>query len=692
MKLLLDSTRPPIIPEEVTVLGTRARLFRFNTVVVGSGAAGLNAADTLFAMGQKDIALVTEGLNMGTSRNTGSDKQTYYKLTMAGGAPDSVEEMARTLFAGGSMHGDTALVEAAFSARCFHKLVNIGVPFPHNRYGEYVGYKTDHDPRQRATSCGPLTSRYMTENLERSARERGVPVIDGCRVVAVLAAPDEGGGRKAVGLLALDADATPENGLPPLVLFNCTNIVYATGGPSGLYRDSVYPESQTCATGAALEAGAPGVNLTESQYGLASLKFRWNLSGSYQQVIPAYISTDPDGGDAREFLDAYFSTPREMLDAIFLKGYQWPFDPRKLGRGGSSLVDIAVFLERRKGRRVFLDFRRNPAALEADGGPAWSRLGDEARDYLEKSSATQDKPIERLKAMNPLACRLYLDNGIDLDREPLEASVCAQHNNGGLAVNIWWESPLRHFFPVGEVSGTFGVYRPGGSALNSTQVGSARAAMFIRHNYGEAPMADQEFLAAAGGKVAEVAARIEKIRRPRPGAESPFALRERYQQAMDGCGAFLRPRDGVRKALSECRADLAEFEDRHFAAGTAELVAAFVNRDILLAQFAYLSAIAEYIEKGGRSRGSSLVCESLADLSLDGGAAGAERFAASGMPAALDDGAFSERVCEVELRLAAGGEPSCLFRWLPVRPIPAERDEWFEQVYNAWVEDRVIRP
>ena len=69
--------------------------------------------------------------------------------------------------------------------------------------------------------------------------------------------------------------------------------------------------------------------------------------------------------------------------------------------------------------------------------------------------------------MNPPAIELYLSNGIDLTREPLEIAVCAQHNNGGLAADIWWESTnIGRLFPVGEVNGTHGVYRPGGSALN----------------------------------------------------------------------------------------------------------------------------------------------------------------------------------------------------------------------------------
>ena len=60
------------------------RIIRRNTLIVGTGAAGLNAADRLWSFGQKDLAVVTEGVHTGTSRNTGSDKQTYYKLSLSG--------------------------------------------------------------------------------------------------------------------------------------------------------------------------------------------------------------------------------------------------------------------------------------------------------------------------------------------------------------------------------------------------------------------------------------------------------------------------------------------------------------------------------------------------------------------------------------------------------------------------------
>ena len=134
---------------------------RADALVVGSGAAGLNAAVSLKKQGLKRVVLISSGLNRGTSRNTGSDKQTYYKLGLSSQA-DSIASMAETLFSGGAMDGPTALAEAALSARGFLHLADIGVPFPQDRYGCFPGYQTDHDPAGRASSCGPYTSRDMT--------------------------------------------------------------------------------------------------------------------------------------------------------------------------------------------------------------------------------------------------------------------------------------------------------------------------------------------------------------------------------------------------------------------------------------------------------------------------------------------------------------------------------------------------
>ena len=49
--------------DTVNIRNKNIPVYSLNTVVVGSGAAGLNAADRLHTFGQKDIAIVTEGMN-----------------------------------------------------------------------------------------------------------------------------------------------------------------------------------------------------------------------------------------------------------------------------------------------------------------------------------------------------------------------------------------------------------------------------------------------------------------------------------------------------------------------------------------------------------------------------------------------------------------------------------------------------
>lgn len=430
----------------------------YNTLIIGSGAAGYNAADRLYELGVEDVAIITEGRFMGTSRNTGSDKQTYYKLSLAGEEGDSVREMAKTLYEGGGVMGEHAMIEAAYSTRCFMRLVELGVRFPTNSYGEFVGYKTDHDPRRRATSVGPLTSKYMTEALEKSVIRKGIEIIDFQRVVKIITKD-----KSVVGVAAVST-VTGET-----LVISCNNVILATGGPASIYENSVYPESQSGATSLAIEAGAELSNMEEWQYGIASIGFRWNLSGTYQQVLPRYISLDDDG-EEKEFLFEEYG--ERSLDLVFKKGYEWPFDTRKLD--GSSLVDLAVKSEINKGRRVFLDYTKNPKGLDG-----FEALGEEAYSYLKNSDALFGTPFERLERMNSEAVKLYLSKGIDLKKDLLPISVSSQHCNGGVKIDENFESDVEGLYAIGECAGTFGVYRPGGSALNSTQVGGLRAAEHI---------------------------------------------------------------------------------------------------------------------------------------------------------------------------------------------------------------------
>ena len=632
-----------------------AKVYRCNTAVVGSGAAGFNAADRLWQLGQHDIVLVTENRAGGTSRNTGSDKQTYYKLTLSGGEPDSVREMADTLFAGRCVDGDLALCEAALSSQCFLKLVELGVPFPRNRYGEYIGYKTDHDPRRRATSVGPYTSKQMTECLEAAVQAKGVPMLDKTQVIKILT-----NGGTVCGLLCLNV--TAQNDADRFVLIRCKNVIWATGGPAGMYADSVYPFSQYGATGLALEAGAKGKNLTEWQYGLASVAPRWNVSGTYMQVLPRVYSAAADGSDEREFLMDFFTDAHDMLSKLFLKGYQWPFDVRKVA-DGSSIIDILVYLETCKGRKVYLDYRTNPA----DGEFSYDDLLPEAHEYLTRAGACFGTPIERLAHMNQPAIDFYRDKGVDLYTQPLEIALCAQHNNGGIGIDCWWQTDVKGLFAVGEAAASHGVYRPGGTALNAGQVGSTRAAQYIAARCrGDASAG---FDAAASAALAEMAALADACRADTGNVR---ALWQHAAEEMSRCGAAIRDPAQIRAYGKQVEAQLAGFAKTVKAGSRTELAMVYRLRDMLLSQHAYLTAMADYTAHGGKSRGSALYTD------LTGGIKPFTQLPDT-FTFALDE---AEAPLIQELWLENN---TCRTAWRAPRPIPGD-DDFFENVWRSYRE------
>lgn len=563
----------------------------YDAIIIGGGAAGLNAADSLFDMGITNIALVTEGLAASTSIGTGSDKQTYYKLTTSGSEPDSVADMAKTYFSCGGMQGYHALKEAAYSLRCFYKLVEAGVPFPTNEYGEYVGYRTDHDTRARASSCGPLTSKYMCEALIQKIRQKNIAVFEPMRAVKLLV------GKNGVrGVVALAADTAEFH------VFAAHNVILAAGGPAGLYASSVYPKAHTGGVGIALEIGARAASLCEWQYGLASTDFRWNLSGSYQQVIPRYISVDADG-NVHEFLNDYRTYLGEnTANAVFRKGYHWPFAAKSLtAEDNSSFVDLAVYAETAiKGRKVFLDYRSNPSDYSPDAFDA------ETRAYLDKSGITHlPTPIARLRKLNEKAYQLYLAHGIDLEKEPLAADVCAQHCNGGLAVDENYMTNVPGLYAAGECAGVFGVTRPGGSALNSTQVSSLCAATNIVSVERKADFSD--FDDEISKVLAAYHSEIDALRQNKNG-QSPLVLRAEFAKRMSEQGAFIREKRGI-CALKVYADTLRQTLMQRTVASTAyDIYQAFINRDLVTTMQAVICSFEGFAAEIGTSRGGFLIC------------------------------------------------------------------------------------
>lgn len=630
--------------------------YYYDAVVVGSGAAGYNAICRLNGEGAKKAALVTEGRLCGTSRNTGSDKQTYYKLGLGGEFPDSVAKMAHDLFSCGSVDGDNALCEAALSARCFMNLCELGVEFPVNRYGEYIGYKTDHDPYERATSAGPLTSKYMTEALERQALKSGAEIFDNMLALEILKYNGS-----VCGLLCLEKESGD------FAVFFCTDIILATGGPAGIYADSVYPHGHTGSTGLALEAGAALQNMTEWQYGLASLNPRWNVSGTYMQVLPAIVSVDADGTE-REFTGDYYGDIYTALSAEFLKGYQWPFDNRRAA-DGSSVIDLLVYRETvLSGRRVYLDYTKNPFELE---NIEFDRLSVEAYTYLEKAGACFGTPYERLMKMNAPAVELYRSKGVDLSRERLEIALCAQHNNGGIAVDMWWQTCVPGLFAAGECAGTHGISRPGGSALNAGQAGSLRAAQYICAQNRSLP--DRNTLEETAEKALEKHLKYREKALENTG-DSDTLIKKAARRMSDRGGA-IRTKADMDAALRGILDELAALEATAGVKDLKNLYKYYKLKDILTVQAAVLTAMSDFAEKVPSTRGSALY------FSPDG-------VKARQLPECFrfvpDNGGSAGKIQEVSLK---DGKFATL--WRDVRPIP-ENSDFFENVWRQYRENKNI--
>ncbi|MEO0484478.1 MAG: FAD-binding protein [Pseudomonadota bacterium] len=601
---LTDVAMPKLGPApdadgHIDVMGQRIPVIDAQTAVVGSGAAGLRAAVEAHRSGV-DVVILSQSAWGGTSACSGSDKQTLHTANTADQG-DNFKDMARAIRAGGAMDADTAYIEAVGSTRAMASLQYLGLPLPQDPLGGTLRYQTDHDEVGRATSCGPRTSRLMVKVLAEEALRLRVRFFNQTTATEILRDADG----RVRGLLAIrtrDQSAQNPHGL---LFFRTPTLVLAAGGPGELYRDSVFPNGCFGSLGLALEAGVELVNLTESQFGIGTRRegFPWNLSGTYVQSMPHIYSVDTDGKE-HHFLADYYRTTQEMASNIFRKGYQWPFHAARMLDHGSSLVDLGIFRESAKGRRVFMDFNRNPEPI--DQAFSLERLDNDVATYLGTAGATQATPIDRLRHMNPLAIELYRRYKLDIAAEPLEFAVNNQHMNGGVAVDTWGQSSVPGIYAVGEAAGTHGVTRPGGAALNAGQVFGTRAAEHIATRATHAEQVEPEPGTALVGAAIQ---RLEKLLRPDSPHTVPTLQAAIQARMSDHAGPFCDP-----KSVTEARTAAQALNHAIASQGLApprgnQLARALQWRQMALASEAVLAALDHYIAQGGGSRGARAICD-----------------------------------------------------------------------------------
>lgn len=605
---LTDVGMPKLNPEpaiELTdnISGFRIPVYRSSSLVVGSGAAGLRAAVEMQRR-DVDVAIISQSAWGGTSACSGSDKQTLHTANTADQG-DNFKDMAHAIRAGGAMDEDTAYIEAVGSPRAMASLQYLGLPLPQNELGGTLRYQTDHDEVGRATSCGPRTSRLMVKVLAEEAVQRGIPFFN--RTTAVKILIDESGDeRRVAGVLAIRTKDQCEENPHGLVIFQCDSLVLAAGGPGELYRDSVFPNGCFGSLGLALDAGLELVNLTESQFGIGTRRegFPWNLSGTYVQVIPYIYSVDADGVE-HNFLADYYRTTQELASNVFRKGYQWPFHATRMLDFKSSLVDLAIYRENQKNRRVFMDFNRNPLPVPGDQEFSLERLDEDVRTYLETAGANQAQPIDRLLHMNPLAIELYRRYKIDIATDPLEFAVNNQHMNGGIAVDIWGRSNIPGIYAIGEAAGTHGVTRPGGAALNAGQVFGTRVAEHIAAVHENEIPGGKDISVIAGRFVADLVGTLKS-----DSGLKPDDIRNEVQARMSDHAGILCTADAVERALQDAQQLNTEIRASGIAVDRpSETSRALQWQQMALASEAVLTALDHFIKEGGGSRGARAICD-----------------------------------------------------------------------------------
>ena len=220
-------------------------------------------------------------------------------------------------------------------------------------------------------------------------------------------------------------------------------------------------------------------------------------------------------------------------------------------------------------------------------------------------------------------------------------------------------------FAVGEAAASHGVYRPGGTALNAGQVGSRRAAEYIsRRCTGALP---EGVDAAARDALTWANDFSTQILR----GESNFkAIKAAAQLRMSRCGGAIRNSAEIALCLKEAGEELRTLDNNLRIASPDELPAAYGLRDLLLAQQAYLSAMADYAAQYGKSRGSALYTDPQ----------GRKPYAQlpDAFTFALDDGSRRGLVQQIQ---KDGDGWHCT--WRAVRPIP-QTDDFFENVWRSY--------
>lgn len=437
-----------------------------DVLIIGSGGAALRgaiAARETFPDGK--ICLVTKsGLGRGSVTGTAVSDRMAFHATLpdtAPGGPDNWRYHAEDIYkiGGRVSDGDLAEILAKNSGRALEYLAGLGVPFVRREDGRFDQFVTDGSDYPRACYTGPETAIEISKALREEVGKRPVEIIENVMIYKLVTRDGKISG--AFGINTRDQN--------PVVLhvFQTQTILLGTGGAGQVFEQNVYPAGMTGdGYSLAYEAGAELVNMEFEQIGLCSVKTHLACSGSMMRSIPRFVTED-----GQEFLSGHLpgKSHRQIAALIFGKGANWPISAEK----ENTVIDIAVFREIGKGRRIYLDYSANPAGFDFNAFSARIKeqyFGEIKQDLGETSR--KEKPLMRLKEINPASLSWLKSHGVDLEAgEKLEIAPSIQHFQGGVKIRKQGNTSVPGLFAAGECAGgQHGANRPGGNALMDSQV------------------------------------------------------------------------------------------------------------------------------------------------------------------------------------------------------------------------------